>query len=416
MPITIAPISAQNITINTAYSLPVSIGDNPDTVEVTGLLEGFYYSYANGTLMITGEATRLIGNAMWTVTAKKGTETVTSEIIYSVVPPAPIISTVPKQFITRGTPFSLDIPIENNPGNVTVTGHIIGLKSEGSNPLNISGTVPFSAEFTVNSGQFVITATNGGGSHTRNVDWEFARSLFAVDTNDDKVYVFSIQTPDGQTAQALRIFDLPSGLNIPTGAAVDGNDIYIYDNSGDEVFVIPADTLDMGTATASRRFPISGDSGTPGGLTVDENYIYILNGNGDVLVFDKQTPDSQNNQEVAPLRTFSAVDSALLIEGLAHDGTNLYTAYYDNDNASYIDVYPKNTPDGGTATRLRRFTTPNNAFIRAIVIHDDDIYAIDLGNRIQVFPKDTTDDTQAVASRSFNLPSDANNVQGLGIA
>lgn len=125
MPITIAPVSPQNITLETAYSLPISITDVPDIVEVKGLLEGFYYSYAGGTLTIAGEGTRLINNAMWTITAKKGSDTATLEVPYSVVPPAPIISAVPKQFIPKGAPYSLDIPIQN-PGNVKVTGHIIG--------------------------------------------------------------------------------------------------------------------------------------------------------------------------------------------------------------------------------------------------------------------------------------------------
>ena len=254
MPITIAPVSPQNITLNTAYSLPISITDDPDTVEVKGLLEGFYYSYADGTLTIAGESTRLINNAMWAITAKKGSDTATREVVYNVVPPAPIIATVPKQFISKGALYSLDIPIQN-PGDVKVTGHIIGLKYDGNDPLNISGTVPLDAEFTVESGMFVIEAKNGGGMHTRNVEWEFTRSLFGVDSSNDRVHVFPTHPPAGEPFNTLRAFR-PSERHFsnPTSAALDGNDLYIYNLAQSEVFVIPADTPDTETATASRIF------------------------------------------------------------------------------------------------------------------------------------------------------------------
>ena len=78
MPITIAPIAQQNIIINTAYTLNVSITDTPDTVEVNGLQQGFSYSYKNGTCRIYGKASRLVKNATWTITAKKASQTVTS--------------------------------------------------------------------------------------------------------------------------------------------------------------------------------------------------------------------------------------------------------------------------------------------------------------------------------------------------
>lgn len=415
MPITIAPVSPQNITLNTAYSLPISITDDPDTVEVKGLLEGFYYSYADGTLTIAGESTRLINNAMWAITAKKGSDTATREVVYNVVPPAPIIATVPKQFISKGALYSLDIPIQN-PGDVKVTGHIIGLKYDGTNPLNISGTVPLDAEFTVESGIFVIEAKNGGGMHTRNVEWEFARNLFGVDSSNDRVHVFSTHPPAGEPFNASRVFDLPSRLSSPTSAALDGNDLYIHNLAQNEVFVIPADTPHMGTATESRKFGVNAPGSSPGGLTVDDTYVYLFGRNGSVYVFDKLTPSTQGADKVEPTRSFSTVPT-FSSGGLTHDGTYLYILYRDgNDFQLYIAVVPKNTTSS-TATVDRRFQLPLvSGFPDALVIDGDDIYCVTDSEIMYVFSKDTADGTQAAVSRSFNLPSGVDNVRGLGIA
>jgi len=391
--------------------------DDPDTVEVKGLLEGFYYSYADGTLTIAGEGTRTINNAMWTITAKKGSDTATREIVYSVVPPAPIIATVPKQFIPKGAPYSLDIPIQNG-GNVNVTGHIIGLEYDGNNPLNISGTVPLGAKFTVESGMFVIEAKNGGGMHTRNVEWEFARTLFGVTghRNNNKVYIFPSQSPAGETFTASRVFDLPSNVQTPRGAALDGNDLYIFSLSFSDIFVIPADTAHMQTATESRKFRVNVSGSDPGGLTVDETYVYLFGRNGTVYVFDKLTPSTQGFDRVEPIRSFSAITS-FSSGGLTHDGTYLYILYRDNSDFNlYIAVVPKNTTSS-TATVDRRFEMPLvSGFPSALVIYGDDIYCVTDNEIMYVFSKDTADGTQAEVSRSFNLPSGVVSVQGLAIA
>ena len=82
---TIEAINVQDITIDTDYELEVSITGDPEEVTVDGLLEGFYYSWDadSDTLTIAGEATRLLGDAIWMVSAKEtATSTaVTSEIV-----------------------------------------------------------------------------------------------------------------------------------------------------------------------------------------------------------------------------------------------------------------------------------------------------------------------------------------------
>lgn len=411
MPITIAPIAPQNIIINTAYNLPVSITDNPDTVEVTGLQQGFSYSYESGTCRIYGEASRLVNNAIWTIIAKKGSQTVTSKITYNVLLPAPIIPVIPKQFISKGAHYSLSIPIENNPSEVKITGQIIGLKQTGSNPVKLSGLVPADANFTIKNGTFVVTARNSDGTHTRNIEWEFAGNLYAVDNAGDKVYVISSQTADQTEAETLRVFDLPGHSTNPSGAAVDGNDLYIIDLSDRQVFVIPANTQNLATATATRTFNIAYSN--VGGLTVDAHYVYVIDNSGYIRIYDKTT---HSTQTVNPTRSFRAVTNSRNHRGLTNDGTYLYVLYQDLSDRKYkIAVIDKDTKNRATATIERKFPVPTTTGVAAaLVIQENDIYYVTTDDNVYVFPKDTENGATPVVSRSFGLPSAASNVSGIG--
>lgn len=411
MSITIAPIATQNIIINTAYTLSVTITDNPDTVEVTGLQQGFSYSYDAGTCRIYGEASRLVNNAIWTIIAKKGTQTGTSQITYNVLLPAPIIPIIPKQFIPKGVHYSLTIPIENNPSEVKITGHIIGLKQTGSNPVKLSGLVPADAKFTIKNGTFVVTARNRDGTHTRNIEWEFASHLYAVDNTGDKVYVISSQTPHQTKAESIRVFDLPSHSSNPSGAAADGNDLYIIDLSDRQVFVIPANTENAATATATRAFKIS--YANVSGLTIDADYVYLIDNSGYIRIYDKTTDSTQT---VNPTRSFRAVTNSRNHKGLTNDGTYLYVLYQDLSDRKYkIAVVAKNTANNATATIQRKFPVPTTTGVAtALVIHENDIYYVTTNDNVYIFPKDTENGATPVVSRSFSLPTAATNVTGIG--
>ena len=411
MPITIAPIAPQNIIINTAYDLPVNITDNPDTVEVKGLQQGFSYSYDSGTLRIYGEASRLVTNAMWTITAKKGNQIATSEITYNVLLPAPIIPVIPKQIIPKGIAYSLTIPIENNPSEVKIIGHLLGLKQSGSNPVRLSGIVPIDANFTINNGIFVVTAKNSDGTHTRNIEWEFGRHLYAVDNATDKVYVIPSQTEDQQTAEASRVFNLPSHSRNPSGAAVDGNDLYIIDLSDRQVFVVPADTEDMATPTATSAFNFSYTN--VGGMTVDESFVYLIDNSGYIRIYDKTTTSTQ---AVNPTRSFRALTNSRNRVGLTHDGTYLYVLYQDTVDRQYkIAVIRKDTANNTNATIERKFPVPTSTGVgAALVIIENDIYYVSTNDTVYVFPKDTADGATPAVSRAFSLPSAASSVAGIG--
>ena len=353
----------------------------------------------------------MVNNAIWTITAKKGSQTVTSEITYNVLLPAPIIPVVPKQFIPKGVEYSLIIPIENNPSEVKITGHIIGLKQTGSNPVKLSGLVPADANFTIDNGTFVVTAKNTDGTHTRNIEWEFASHLYAVDNATDKVYVISTQTADQTQAESRRVFNLPSHSRNPSGAAVDGNDMYIIDLSDRQEFVIPANTENAATATAIRSFLISYSN--VGGLTVDADYVYLIDNNGNIRIYDKTTDSTQT---VNPIRSFRAVSNSRNHRGLTNDGTYLYVLYQDpSDRNYYIAVVDKATENNATATLERKFPVPSTTGVpAALVIHENDIYYVATNDNVYVFPKDTANGASPTVSRSFSLPTAASNVSGIG--
>lgn len=348
---------------------------------------------------------------MWTITAKKGNQIATSEITYNVLLPAPIIPVIPDQLIPKGITYTLTIPIENNPSEVQITGHLLGLKQSGSNPVRLTGIVPIDAHFTINSGVFVVTAKNSDGTHSRNINWQFGRHLYAVDNATDKVYVIPSLTPDQATAEASRVFNLSSHSRNPSGAAVDGNDLYIIDLSDRQVFVIPADTPDMETPTATRAFNFSYIN--VGGLTVDENYVYLLDNTGHIRIYDKTTTSTQ---AVNPTRSFRAITNSRNHVGLSHDGTNLYVLYQDTvDRHHKIAVVRKDTADNTNATIERKFQVPTtNGTPVALVIVENDIYYVATNDNVYVFPKETANATTAVVSRTFSLPNAATTVAGIG--
>ena len=178
----IAAVSEQDITIDTDYELEIGITNDPEEVTVDGLLEGFYYSWDadSDTLTITGEATRLLGDAMWIVSAKETTTStaVTSEITYNVVPTAPIIEEIGEQTVFKGQDTDIFVEIQNSPTQIGVDGLLTGLKfesgSEGEgedavNGVRIQGLLPLSTNLTVDSTNFNIVTSNDGGEDVYNL-------------------------------------------------------------------------------------------------------------------------------------------------------------------------------------------------------------------------------------------------------
>ena len=176
---TIEAISTQDITIDTDYALEIGITGDPEEVTVGGLLEGFHYSWDadNDILTIAGEATRLLGDAIWVVSAKETSSStaVTSEITYNVVSGAPIIQETGAITVYKGVETNVFVEIQNTPTQIRSDGLLLGLKSEiesipsedeDADPtegVRIAGMIPSDAELTVSSENANINTSNDGG-------------------------------------------------------------------------------------------------------------------------------------------------------------------------------------------------------------------------------------------------------------
>ena len=222
---TIEVISEQFIAIDTDYSLEIDIANDPVEVTVGGLLEGFYYSWDadSDTLTIAGEATRLLNAAIWEVSAKEtATSTpVTSEIVYNVVPSAPIIEEVGEQSVLRGGLTHIFLEVQNNPTQLMVDGLLIGLKSEPHTErtevdmvegILISGTLPRSTNLTVDSTNFNVFASNDGSEDT------YVLPILITDT--PPIFVFD-DTDDDWLAIS------PTGSLLWTYDAIDATSDYL---------------------------------------------------------------------------------------------------------------------------------------------------------------------------------------------
>ena len=217
---TIEAISTQDITIDTDYALEIGITNDPEEVTVGGLLEGFYYSWdaANDTLTIAGEATRLLGDAIWVVSAKETSSStaVTREITYNVVSGGPIIEEVGSQNVVKGFVTDIFVEILNRPTSIQVDGLLIGLKyepdtedaaQEGDDPLEgvrITGILPLNTELTIDSEDINITADNDGGTDAYDlpiVILEGPDTYFFNHSEDD---VLQINSSDGALYKYIR--------------------------------------------------------------------------------------------------------------------------------------------------------------------------------------------------------------------
>ena len=186
----ITPTAAQRILVNTDYDLPIVItGLDTDrtghTVSVTGLLQGFYFNWDNATdtLHILGRPEREVTD-VWTVIARNPDGDSEMTIDYKVTRPRPVIADVAAVTITKGQPFSVVIPVSNHPTAVDAHGALLGLFAKKvETGIEISGTVPSDAVFTVGSGTFRLSARNSGGEATNTLDWRFAGSKPIVTTS-----------------------------------------------------------------------------------------------------------------------------------------------------------------------------------------------------------------------------------------
>lgn len=152
-------IAEQFILVNTKdYSLSIRIFGNPDKAEAKGLQEGFYQDWdnINKVLYIKSESVdRLTTKAVWTVEATKGSEFLTSTIIYNVTTAVPVIVDPGNFELYIGHDFNEFVTVRNTPTIVTGYSTLVGLKSEPSN-VETEGELPVTGILT--TGRLLSTA------------------------------------------------------------------------------------------------------------------------------------------------------------------------------------------------------------------------------------------------------------------
>lgn len=226
---TIAPFANQQITINTEFMLDISITGNPTRVVVDGLLEGFYYHWTGSVVQIRGTATRLITNAQVTVRA----DAVSRSALFTVVPAAPVITSLPRQTLIRGITNEFIIPVSNNPTQVAVRGAWMGMKYEPHpQGIRVYGTVPLAtdANFTITEGTLDVQVATGPLTDTAQIPFSFGTGAAPRWRNipDGAAYyreigqTFSLNLPSYVSGTPTPTLAHRSGT-IPPGLALNAN-------------------------------------------------------------------------------------------------------------------------------------------------------------------------------------------------
>ncbi|MYF53244.1 MAG: hypothetical protein F4039_04765 [Gammaproteobacteria bacterium] len=163
MAVVITPFQHQNIQVGQSFSMDVEISGDPSSVEVSGQLNGFTYSWnpQHDCVELRGTPKVLADNIEVTITADDVEYTGT----ISVVPVAPVIGTLTRvSNVQRGVPVSIPIPITGPVSRLVIEGPWIGLSyRQTSSGGELYGTIPTSsnADFTTREFSFSIQAYNG---------------------------------------------------------------------------------------------------------------------------------------------------------------------------------------------------------------------------------------------------------------
>ena len=127
---------------------------------------------------------------------------VTREITYNVVSGAPIIEEVGTQTIYSNFENDIFIEIQNRPTSIQVEGLLLGVKyepdqedaeDEDDDPLEgvrITGTFPNAANLTIDSTNFIVTASSDGGEDTYSVPITLPRDLKSIYRKPGQILIY----------------------------------------------------------------------------------------------------------------------------------------------------------------------------------------------------------------------------------
>ena len=424
---TIEAISTQDITIDADYELEIGITNDPEEVTVGGLLEGFHYSWDadNDMLTIAGEATRLLGDAIWVVSAKETSSStaVTREITYNVVPTAPIIEEVDAKTIVKGVEVDIFVGIQNQPTTIVADGLLIGVKFENSSEdgiegIRFSGTLPTDTNLTVDSADFRIDALSDGGEDTYNLPINIIERPPLIMLRGLEIDVLDATNLAASPIVPIRTFSLPVltlstipvPVTSPAGLTIDANgkifqSFYRSGTLWDQIVEYDSETLDGETAIEDKYFYIR-DADNAYVAINSEGIIYGNLENSRPFRVDSATPNGETAIRTL-LNQFNFGD--VTIRGMSFNRDD--ELFFAGRTGGVFTIYVIGvSADSTSFTNIRSFELPSsldnvNDVADIAVGPGGELYLISFSptNIIRITDSETANNATAVISNTYDL-------------
>jgi hypothetical protein len=162
--------------------------------------------------------------------------------------------------------------------------------------------------------------------------------LYIVDYNDDQVYHY---TTSGQYLGVSRVLreSNGSGLDYPTGMAIDGDEMWITEQTGTIYCYSLSDAFPYSSTPLYASSGINLDyymyNRKARGLAIDDNYLYVLD--NDAFRIYRYL---RSNGSSSYSKTLRQVDGTTLQEpsGAMFDGTSMWIVDYGKDKAYQYDL------------------------------------------------------------------------------
>ena len=428
MTVVIDPFDTQDVIIGVELELDINIsGNNIGEVTIKGMPEGFYYTWTGSACEMRGSSNRLSLDIQFTLEVIDDDETVTRNGIINVVPAAPIISPKSRQKIIQGVANTISILIANNPDIIEVTDMLyLGMRRHLTDDgIDITGDVPVDANFTVNEGVAIVTASNEGGEDIIEVEFDIMKPYFygfqdwsVGHTNQDTIYEIQINAiEDDDDITSSYSFLLASDTRSRQQIAADADYFYYIHQFGSDhtdcyIRRIPINTLNGETVTGT---DLTGSMtsqqgiGFRHGIAVDDDYVYVLNyatAGREIDVYNKDTG--------VFVRTYNLPESRNY-RGIEIDGDNLVVNDRTTDSLYWFN---KNTLNAQDASLIKTFHYPASFIITDITIFHEYVYMTDSSNDDVYRVDKNTEDRSSISDGeydTYSVPASFRNLTGIAI-
>ena len=431
LPLSIEAIDEQFIAIGTKdYDLIIDITGNPDTVEATGHMEGFsqHWDAVKGQLHIRAEeVTRLISGVFWTVEIRKGTQVLTADIAYHVIPAAPILEALPMIHLYKGVPINVDVVIENIPPLIIPNARLLGLKSElVEYGVNVGGKIPRDANLTLDSGDVTLMIPSDTGETSDMHDYPYVVEAGTPPAIGTPEFI-----PKGNYGE-LVFTDVNHALGYEWTLGED--DAAAWNFFSEARTVIDPSTVEItpGNLSVTLKFPnIAGAS----------SYEYMLESERTSSAWIRFTgtfsngmittiiPDLEDGVEYTLRLRVASPWVGTPISVKVYGGRIVYCIHDENRGDDVLYLFHTGVANGGTATRIKRVLLPTTLTTTGGLAVDADrnVYILNMVDRasgekaLYVFNAsviDAASDGDRIAPSKKNpLPNDVGpNADGRGLA